>query len=75
MPHCLHHVVHGTGEEPLGTRKILSAHGEISESQSTFNLAENLLRHPLAFPVDNLFLRLLQPSHHLSPYQLLPLDQ
>ena len=75
MPHRLHHVMHGTGEEPLGTGKILSAHGELSESQSTLDLAENLLRHPFAFPVDSLLLGLLQPGPHLSPYQLLLFDQ
>jgi hypothetical protein len=75
MPHRLHYVVHGTDEEPLGTGQILSSHGEISESQSTLNLTENLFSHPLAFTVNRLFLRLLQPGPHLSPYQLLPLDQ
>jgi len=45
MPHRLHYVVHGTDEEPLGTGKILPSHGEISESHSALNLAENLLRH------------------------------
>jgi len=75
MPHGFHHVVYGTDEEPLGTGMILSAHGELSESQSNFNLAENLLCYPLAFPVDNLLLRLLYPGPHLSPYQLFPFDQ
>ena len=28
--------MHGTGEEPLGTGNILSAHGELSESHSIF---------------------------------------
>ena len=75
MPHRLHYVVHGTDKEPLGTCKILSSHGEISESQSILNLTENLFSHPLTFTVNSLFLRSLQPSPHLSPYQLLPLDQ
>ena len=48
MPHRLHYVVHGTDKEQLGTCKILSSHGEISESQPTLNLTENLFSHPLA---------------------------
>lgn len=56
-------------KEPLATDELLPTYGKAPEPYPFLHVPDVLLGHPSAFPIDSLFLRVLQPGSHLASYQ------